>query len=298
MYAWNLLAICSKNITYIRLLVLVFILYQYDILHINRIELMEFTYLGSIDSLLDYSSFNSPELHNTLFLNLIFAIGAIWVIIFKDKNYYMEYIFACQKEQSIDIDILQGPNIVKMAKTGPISEADIELLNNTELWIKEAISELNNPNIRPIRVKILLSDITEEVGNFISLGGDINNLSLYSLIDNKLYFKIIKEEVLTNTNVELLEEIEDAFPESEEPEPKNEKGGSNSGDNGGTVLFIEDKSSSNNPSTSSSKMDRKEIEGESQNNNSSILNKILVGLLSLFSYVMDFLAEFFDNFFF
>ena len=45
-------------------------------------------------------------------------------------------------------------------------------------------------------------------------------------------------------------------------------------------------------------MDRKEIEGESQNNNSSILNKILVGLLSLFSYVMDFLAEFFDNFFF
>ena len=188
MYAWNLLALCNMII---RSVLILFLLYHYDIMHIDRIELMEFTYLGSIDSLLDYSSFNSPELHNTLFLNLIFAIGAIWVIIFKDKNYYMEYIFACQKEQSIDIDILHGPNIVKMAKTGPISEADIELLNNTELWIKEAISELNNPNIRPIRVKILLSDITEEVGNFISLGGDINNLSLYSLIDNKLYFKII-----------------------------------------------------------------------------------------------------------
>ena len=61
----------------IRSVLILFLLYQYDILHIDRIELMEFTYLGSIDSLLDYSSFNSPELHNTLFLNLIFAIGAI-----------------------------------------------------------------------------------------------------------------------------------------------------------------------------------------------------------------------------
>ena len=63
MYAWNLLALCNMII---RSVLILFLLYQYDIMHINRIELMEFTYLGSIESLLDYSSFNLPELHNTL----------------------------------------------------------------------------------------------------------------------------------------------------------------------------------------------------------------------------------------
>ena len=68
MYAWNLLAICSRNITYVSLIIrtilLLFVLYQHDILHIDRIELMEFTYLGSIESLLE-STFYSALIFTT-----------------------------------------------------------------------------------------------------------------------------------------------------------------------------------------------------------------------------------------
>ena len=68
MYAWNLLALCSRNITYVSLIIrtilLLFVLYQHDILHIDRIELMEFTYLGSIESLLE-STFYSALIFTT-----------------------------------------------------------------------------------------------------------------------------------------------------------------------------------------------------------------------------------------
>ena len=41
----------------IRSVLILFLLYHYDIMHIDRIELMEFTYLGSIESLLESSPF-------------------------------------------------------------------------------------------------------------------------------------------------------------------------------------------------------------------------------------------------
>ena len=54
MYAWNLLALCNMII---RSVLILFLLYHYDIMHIDRIEWIEFTYLGSIDSLLESSPF-------------------------------------------------------------------------------------------------------------------------------------------------------------------------------------------------------------------------------------------------
>ena len=137
--------------------------------------------------------------------------------------------------------------------------------------MEEAIPRLNNVNLTLRNALSLISEITDVLTDYHNAGGDFNKLSLYSLINNKYYFKILKEDLQESTDKELAEEIE---------EDSNSDGGSegNSGFNSSTNsgLYIENGSSDG---------------GSDNRSDYSYLNKFLLLIISLYSSIVEFILE-------
>lgn len=215
------------------------------------------------------------ELHNTLFFYLIVVVvGIFWVLTFNDEYSYVNYnVNETENNNSIFNSTLKMEN--NNATTG-----DIDLLINTEKWLKEeAIAKLNNSNLSFKRAESIISDIVEALTDYHNAGGNLNSIPLYSLIENKYYFKLIKEEVQDNTDQILEEGLNDDSDLEESNSNDGSKGSGGLGPGSGSGLLLGPDNSS--PENSS---------------NSSNVNKFIVLLFSLFSYIVDFIIEHLDSF--
>lgn len=220
------------------------------------------------------------ELHNTLFFYLIVVVVGVFFIF----NYYRnenEFVYTRPIEvQSNNWNIFNS-NFVKMSnhgKQGVTIFYDLELQRSTEKWLtEEALIKLNKVGLNPDIALELANRMIEVLTDYHNAGGDLNSLSLYSLIDNKYYFKVIKEDIQENTDV-VLEEPLDKYEEDEDSSSKGGPENSGFGEgSGSTGLYLE-----NTPSSNSS--------------NFSILKEFLVSFYSLFSNVIDFVLEYYNHF--
>jgi hypothetical protein len=218
------------------------------------------------------------KLHNTLFIYLLVVAAYLVLNYYRNEN---KFLYTRPLEvQSNNLNIFDC-NLVKMSNHGRQGAkifVDLELQRATEKWLKEeALVRLNKPGLEPELALNIANTIIEELTEYHIAGGDLNGLSLYSLIDNKYYFKVIKEDIQENTDVVLQEPLD----EYEEDDNSNNKGGpkgSDSGEGGGsTGLYLENKPNSN-------------------SSNFSILKEFLITSYSLFSNVLEFILEHYNNF--
>lgn len=216
------------------------------------------------------------ELHNTLFFYLIVVVvGVFFIFNYFNLNFWNESFALNSYEES---NFVRGSNILKSEfdSWGHTSRDN----NNQEVAainIAEVITELNSnkPSLNLNKTQRLLGDLTESICVYYKAGGSPENLSIYSRIINKRYFLIIQEGVFETTGITLPIPLD--ADNSTNVEPGNPNAGSFS-NNGGEL------SNSNNSNPNS-------------NLEYNLLDRILLFILSLFSYAMDIFIELLNNFY-
>jgi hypothetical protein len=152
---------------------------------------------------------------------------------------------------------------------------DNEIQTSTEVYISEAIASLNNNNhsLSSIYTKMHIGSMVESLCLYHKAGGNPDNLSLCSRINNLEYFLVIREQFQEVKHITLTITIDSNNSNSFEPGNPGSGENTNNGN---------DQNSSTNINESS---------------NFSILERILVSILSLFSYAIEILIELLNNFY-
>ena len=218
---------------------------------------------------------NNLDFFNVINLYFLMVLCVFWLL---NSNLKFSTIILNDK---LSEDIIKSTEqLVKMEKNGSSSTRDLQLQINAEIWIKDTIKDINNPNYSVNKQEYLVNELIEGITDYHDAGVNVHNLHLYSSINNRKYFNWIQKDVLENTSVLLREEEESNNDNSNSSEgngsgPNNQGSGSNPGNPGSS------NSNTTNPNSSSEY---------------SILDHVLLVLLTLFSNIMDFISEYIDLF--
>lgn len=179
-------------------------------------------------------------------------------------------------------------------------EKDLEDLQYEEqmilqLDIQESCQKLNDSNITPEVKTELVNEIVKNVSLFHDLDGDIQELDIFSLIDNETDYLIVKSLVSDKTKVDLIDKelfvdgtIQDgnesnSNPNSPSPSPsenKRDKGEGGDSNNGvGTSSGLTNTGGGPSNSTPSS-----------ANSNFSLFDQILFWFLLILNYLIELIS--------
>ena len=218
-------------------------------------------------------------LNFTYILLLIYCFVVVFYI-----NYTLEYsLFFWVKNYNSSSDstfiiLKTSSNDNNFNSSNSSNKSNIEDEKVLEYFV-EKVGFLNKNTNLPQNERIsLLSDLADEVFQLHQEGYDVNRIGLSRLLNSRQDFIMIKRELIANDSTVL----EDHRGESNTDEviitPPN------SGGNNGTPWIIGWKPEPGNNNTNNS------------NSNTSLFEKILFSLLSLVTYIIDFILEFLDQF--
>lgn len=168
------------------------------------------------------------------------------------------------------------------------SNSDVaELLKNTSVWVGEKTAQINTTQLSERNFSGWLSTMVSELAEFQEAGGNVNDLNIYSLINNKAIFYVLQQQLESQASIRLKAEISQEEMQSLEiTNPWDPKNG-----NGGGSFF----GSGSNPGPSLGD-GRNNFDSLGPNKQSDFLFKFLLYLYTLLANFLDSISNHLDMF--